>query len=103
MTAASRISFNKIGETIFIMESAQGASIKKALDYLLHYNAKPNEWPWDDNVYAGSPASWPGNLYEAMYGIYQDQAYQSYARAGRPIIYNGDFTWSFPSLMPVSL
>lgn len=104
LTAALWIAYNITGENIFTLESAQGASIKKAVDYLLYYSKNPTEWPWDPNPERGSPQKWPGNLVEALAGIYNDPAYRSYVAGSRPVVYNDHhFTWTFPTLMPLSL
>lgn len=104
LTAASWIAYNVTGENIFALESGQGASIKKAVDYILYYSINLNEWPWDPNPERGTPQKWPGNLVEALNGIYNDSAYSSYVAGNRPIVYNDHhFTWTFPTLMPTSL
>lgn len=104
LTAASWIAYNITGENIFVLVSAQGASIKNAVDYILHYSINPNEWPWYTNPTKGTPSSWPGNLVEALNGIYNDPVYRNYVAGSRPIVYNDHhFTWTFPTLMPLSL
>lgn len=103
MTAAVWIGYNMTGENIFEMQSSDGASIKKAVDFLLYYVQHPAEWPWHSNPTKGSPAGWPGNLVEALYGIYNNPAYNNYVAGSRPIVFKRHFTWSFPTLMPLSL
>src|SRR5690606_7852893 len=104
LTAASWIAYNITGENIFALESAEGASIKKAVDYILYYSKNPTEWPWDPNPERGTPSSWPGNIVEALDGIYNDPDYLRYVAGSRPIVYNSHhFTWTFPTLMPLSL
>lgn len=103
LTAAGWIGFNMTGENIFEMESGDGASIKKAVDYLLYYVQNRDKWPWHPDPTNGSPSKWPGNLVEALYGIYENPAYINYVQGSRPIIYSDHFTWSFPTLMPLSL
>ncbi len=104
MTAASWIAYNITGENIFTLESEQGASIKKAVDYILYYSKNPTQWPWDPNPERGTPQKWPGNLVEALDGIYNEPNYRSYVAGSRPIVYNDHhFTWTFPTLMPLSL
>src|SRR5690606_31710873 len=104
LTAALWIAYNITGENIFTLESAQGASIKKAVDYILYYSKNPTEWPWDPNPERGTPSSWPGNIVEALDGIYNDPDYLRYVAGSRPIVYNSHhFTWTFPTLMPLSL
>ncbi|SFS69237.1 Alginate lyase [Porphyromonadaceae bacterium NLAE-zl-C104] len=104
LTASAWIANNITGENLFALESGEGASIKKAVDYILYYSINPSEWPWYDNPERGTPNKWPGNLVEALYGIYKDQSYISYVSGSRPIVYNDHhFTWTFPTLMPLSL
>jgi hypothetical protein len=104
LTAASWITYNITGENLFELQSADGASIKKAVDYVLYYSKNPTEWPWDPNPERGTPQKWPGNIVEALAGIYNDPSYSSYVAGSRPIIYNDHhFTWTFPTLMPLSL
>lgn len=103
LTAAAWIAYNKTGENIFEMESGEGASIQKAVDFLLENVKDPTKWRWHDNPTKGSPSKWPGNLMEALYGIYNNQAYTNYVAGSRPIIYKDHFTWTFPTLMPLSL
>ena len=103
LTAASWIAYNITGENIFELESSEGASIKKAVDFLLYYVQRPSEWPWHENPTKGNPSKWPGNLVEALNGIYNNQAYSNYVAGSRPIIYKDHFTWTFPTLMPLSL
>lgn len=104
LTAASWIAYNITGDNLFELQSAEGASIKKAVDYILYYSRNPTEWPWDPNPERGTPQKWPGNIVEALYGVYNDADYRSYVVGSRPIIYNDHhFTWTFPTLMPLSL
>jgi hypothetical protein len=104
MTAACWIAYNMTGENIFEMVSPEGASIEKAINYLLYYIKNPGEWPWYHKNTAGHPHSWPGNLVEAMHGIYKNPDYTGYVAGSRPIIYKDHhFTWTFPTLMPLSL
>lgn len=104
LTAAVWVAYNMTGENIFELESEGGASIKKAVDYILYYSINPTEWPWHNNPEGGTPHKWPGNLVEALYGIYKDPSYRNYVIGSRPIIYKDHhFTWTFPTLMPLSL
>ncbi len=103
MTAACWLVYNLTGENLFVLES-NGASIKKALDYLLYYNDHPTEWKWDDHANVGSHSGWPDNLLEAMAGIYHDDSFVRYIEGSRPHIYpTHHFAWSFSTLMPLSL
>jgi hypothetical protein len=70
------------------------------LDYLIEFVNHPDTWPWHPNQRLGSPETWPGNLFEAMEGIYDDPGYGKYAKPARPIIYPiHHFAWTFPTLM----
>ncbi|GAA4460190.1 hypothetical protein GCM10023189_34940 [Nibrella saemangeumensis] len=103
ITAASWVIFNTTGENLFNY-SQDGRSIKTALDYLYYYSLHPSEWKWFPNPNKGSAQSWPGNLLEAMSGIYRDKEYVTYVQASRPLIYpTHHFAWTFPTLMAVSL
>lgn len=111
ITAACWVAYQRTGENIFALEQ-DGRSIKKALDYLLYYNQHPGEWPWFENPNQGKPQGvfptsgvfWPGNLLEAMGGIYNDQEYLKYVEPHRPICYGAHhYSWVFPTLMPVRL
>lgn len=106
ITASCWIVYNATGENLFTYAQGQ-QSIKNALDYLLYYNQHPDEWKWFKNPNTGKPGAigfWPANLFTAMYGIYEDEAYKNYTRQHEPIIYEQHhFAWTFPSLMPVSL
>jgi len=98
-TASCWCVYNLTGENLF-----QNKSLKKALDYLLYYTQNPKEWKWYNNPVQGSPNSWPGNLFEAMYGVYQDDNYLLYIKNYRPIIYpTHHFAWTFPTLMPLRI
>lgn len=102
MTAACWVAYNYTGENLFELQQ-NGTSIKTALDYLLHYALAPQEWPWHSKPNQGSPDLWPGNLLEAMSGIYKDNTYSDYVKDTRPIIYPlHHFAWTFPTLMPLS-
>ncbi len=78
----------------------EGRSVKLGLDYLLKFVKDPTAWPWHDNQRPGSPDSWPGNLMEAMEGIYDDPRYGEYAAVAQPVSYPlHHFAWTFPTLM----
>lgn len=99
ITAACWAILQSEGTDLFRYEQ-DGQTIKSALDYLLHYVKDPGSWPWHENQRPGSPDSWPGNLMEAMEGIYGDEAYGDYAAPARPISYPvHHFAWTFPTLM----
>jgi hypothetical protein len=103
ITAACWVVYNATGENLFDV-SRDGVSIKTAVDYLNYYNQHPQEWPWYKNPNKGRPGLWPGNLLEALSGIYEDKSYTDYVIPARPITYNvHHFAWTFPTLMKVKL
>ncbi len=103
ITAACWVVYNDCGENLFSLES-NGASLKTALDYLFYYNRHPDEWKWYKDPNTGSPHLWPGNLLEAMTGIYRDESYDAFVKPDRPLMYPvHHFAWTFPTLMPLSL
>ena len=103
MTGACWLIYNATGENIFVMEK-NGVSIKSAIDYLLYYNLHPAEWKWFENPRTGPKNRWPGNLLEAMSGIYRDEKYVEFVKPDRPFMYpEHHFAWSFPTLMPLTL
>ena len=98
ITAACWVALQAEGTNLFIYQQ-EGRSLKTALDYLYYYNQHPDQWKWFQNPRPGSPGSWPGNLLEAMHGIYQDEKYSSYVKEARPIYYPAHhFAWTFPTL-----
>ena len=103
MTAACWLVYNSTDENLFTWEN-NGVSLKTAIDYLFYYNQHPDEWKWCDNPETGTSNRWPGNLLEAMSGIYNDQDYIRFVQPDRPLMYpNHHFAWTFPTLMPLSL
>jgi hypothetical protein len=99
ITAACWVVLQADGTNLFTWQQ-QGRSLKTALDYLFYYNQHPDQWQWFKNPRPGSPGSWPGNLLEAMQGIYQEEKYGAYVQAARPIHYPAHhFAWTFPTLM----
>jgi len=103
ITAACWLVYNSTGENLFTWEN-NGVSLKTAIDYLFYYNQHPDEWKWFDNPETGTPDRWPGNLLEAMSGIYNDQDYVRFVQPDRPLMYpSHHFAWTFPTLMPLSL
>jgi hypothetical protein len=99
ITAACWVAYNVTGENIFAY-TRDNRSIKTALDYLHHYSMNTAEWPWFKKPNMGGPGKWPGNLFEAMSGIYNDQNYAAYAEPAQPICYDfHHFAWTFPTLM----
>ncbi len=103
MTGACWIAYNMTGTNLFAL-SNNGASIKKAIDYVAYYNLHPSEWKWHKNPRTGEHELWPYNLIEAMSGIYNDKNYEEYGQKRRPIVYPiHHFCWTFPTLMPCHL
>lgn len=107
LTASSWIIYNQTGENLF-NASQDGASFKKALDYLFYYNQHPEEWKFFKNPDTGSVHTatgfWPANLLEAMNGIYPSPQFDEYLAPYRPIMYpTHDYAWTFPTLMPLRL
>ncbi|WP_268224525.1 alginate lyase family protein [Sinomicrobium oceani] len=107
LTASMWVIYNHTGENLFFLEK-DGASVNKALDYLLYYNRHPQEWPFFKGPATGHADSrygfWPANLLEAMRPVYRSTAYETFVAPYRPLVYAAhDFAWVFPSLMPLSL
>ena len=105
ITASCWIAYNATGENLFTYTS-ENRSIKNALDYLLYYQQHPDEWKFYKDPNTGKPGNatgfWPANLLEAMYGIYHEPAYKTFAQPHEPVIYEQHhFAWTFPTLMPV--
>lgn len=99
ITAACWVVRQAEGTNLFAWQQ-QGRSLQSALDYLLHHTRHPDQWKWFENPRPGSPQSWPGNLFEAMHGIYGREQYGAYAQQARPIVYpTHHFAWTFPTLM----
>lgn len=110
LTAACQIIWNAEGVDLFRHTVDQGGktvSIQTALDAYLRYCRRPGQWPWHEKNDLVRPAAdfWPGNLYEAMSGIYADPKYENYARPDRPhVVKNPHQGWTFPTLMrPLSV
>lgn len=103
ITAACWLVYNNTGENLFTWEN-NGVSLKIAIDYLFYYNQHPGEWKWYKNPRVGTADRWPGNLIEAMSGIYEDIRYAQFVQPNRPLIYpEQHYAWTFPTLMPLSL
>jgi chondroitin AC lyase len=99
VTAAGWVALQANGTDIFTWEK-DGRSIKTALDYLFYHNQHPEEWKWFKNPRTGTPDSWPGNLLEAMHGIYGEEKYRNYVKDVQPLSYpTHHFAWTFPTLM----
>jgi len=102
LTSASQIALNSRGVDLFHYKCEAGYGIEHALDYLLKYSREPGTWPHyigkDLNI--PRPGKWPGNLFEAMSGIYGRKDYEDWIIEARPIMYFGHhYTWSTPTLL----
>lgn len=103
MTAAMWVIYNATGENLFFYQK-DGASVKKAIDYMLYYQQHPEEWKWYERLNTGKHDRWPDILLEAMSRVYGDEKYLKYVEGSRPHIYpEHHFAWVFPTLMPVML
>ncbi|WP_316828490.1 alginate lyase family protein [Pedobacter miscanthi] len=107
ISASFWVIYNQTGENLYALEK-DGASVKKALDYLLYYNQHPAEWTWFKNPVTGNKDTetgfWPANLLEAMNGIYHSKDFEAFVAPHRPIIYpRHDYAWTYPTLFPLSL
>lgn len=103
ITAACWVVYNSTGENLFTW-SQDGRSLKRALDYLYRYTLQPESWPWFEKPNRGSPNRWPGNLFEALSDIYNEQNYAAYSDPARPVSYPvHHFAWTFPTLMKPDL
>ncbi|MCC5928813.1 MAG: alginate lyase family protein [Cyclobacteriaceae bacterium] len=101
ITAACWVAIQAGEENLFLFEE-NDTSLKTALDYLLHHSKNPQDWVWHENPHSGSPSTWPGNLFEALQGLYPDTPYGIFAEPARPIVYpTHHFAWTFPTLMPL--
>jgi hypothetical protein len=103
LTAACQIVLNGCDENLFHYQGKDGAGIEKALDYLLKYCRKPTAWPHyrGKDLNLPNASHWPGNLFQAMSGIYGKKQYAEWADPSRPIMVHGHhYAWSVPMLMP---
>lgn len=103
LTAACRIAQNARGVDLFHSTGKDGASIERALDYLLTYCHEPATWPHykGKKLNLPKPTRWPGNLFEAMAVIYKKPAYAAYVKDARPLMVVGHhYAWAIPTLLP---
>ncbi len=100
LTASCWMIYHLTGENLFVWEH-DGASIKESLDYLLYsFQSYANE----DKDATESHQAWPGNLIEAMNGVYNDTPFIHFTEKDRPhICSTHHFAWVFPTLMPISM
>ena len=102
LTAACQIALNARDVDLFHYKGKDGAGIEQALDYLLRYCHEPEKWPHyrAKDLSLPKPGNWPGNLYEAMYGIYGKKEYEAWINDARPIlVYGHHYAWAVPTLM----
>lgn len=102
LTAACQIAMNASGTDLFHFRGKDGAGIEQALDYLLRYCVKPEKWPHyrDKDLSMPQPHGYPGNLFEAMQGIYGKKKYGNWIKQARPIMVHGHhYAWNFPTLL----
>lgn len=102
LTSACQIVLNARGADLFHYKGKDGAGIEEALDYLLHYTREPEKWPHhkEADLLPGTPAKHPGNLYEAMFGIYGKKEYEAWIKDARPImVYGHHYAWAVPTLL----
>ena len=99
ITAAAWVVAQSGGVDLFELKEGN-RSLKGALDYLYYYNRNPGQWPWYTDPVHGSATNWPGNLFEAMTGVYGEGKYQEYVQPARPVSHAmHHYAWVFPTLM----
>lgn len=106
LTAACQVAANARGVDLFRYQAADGASIEKALDYLFHYCKHPEDWPHytEADLAHPMPTRWPGNLFEAMSGIFDEKGYDAWVEEARPImLYGHHYAWAMPTLLRPAL
>lgn len=102
MTSACQIAANARGVDLFHYRGEDGAGIERALDYLLRYCREPESWPHyrEKDLNRPKPDGYPGNLFEAMYGIYGKKDYEGWIAGARPImVYGHHYAWAVPTLL----
>jgi len=102
LTAACQIALNASGTDLFHFRGTDGAGIEQALDYLLRYCEKPETWPHysEADLNMPQPHAYPGNLFEAMLGIYGKKKYGNWILHARPImVYGHHYAWNLPTLL----
>ena len=102
LTAACQIAVNGRGVNLFHFKGTDGAGIETALDYLLRYCKAPDKYPQYKTAVMGSGSAdgWPGNLFEAMSGIYDRPDYANWMKHGRPVMVHGHhYAWTVPTLL----
>jgi hypothetical protein len=102
LTAACQIAYNARGVDLFNYKGKDGAGIEQALDYLYQYSLEPQKWPHftGKGLALPEPGKWPGNLFEAMSGIYGKKEYEVWVENARPLIVSSHhYAWSVPTLL----
>ncbi len=102
LTAACQVAANARGVDLFRYKGANGAGVEEALDYLFYYCENPEEWPHhtEDDLAHPKPNQWPGNLFEAMTGIYPDKNYEAWVADARPImVFGHHYAWAVPTVL----
>jgi hypothetical protein len=102
LTAACQIAYNARAVDLFHYKGKEGAGIEQALDYLLQYSREPEKWPHyrGEGINLPQPGRWPGNLFEAMSGIYGKEEYEAWVEDARPIMVHGHhYAWAIPTLL----
>ena len=109
LTAACQVALNTTGFDLFHYTSPNGRNIKMALDNLFYYSQHPDEWPYYEGEQVNLPStdSWPGNLFMAMAGIYNEDDYSSWVTSGGSVSDatwwgSNHIAWYFPILMQPS-
>ncbi len=105
MTATCNIIKNVLDIDLFEYEGARGQSIKKALDYLLYYYQRPEEWPHypgGKQNYTPGKTDYPYNLFEAMAVIYNNEEYKNFARSKSVnTVIGHHYAWTYTTLTVV--
>lgn len=102
LTSACQIALNARQIDLFHTKGSDGAGIEEALDYMLTYCHNPRSWPHykKENLSLPTQGNWPGNLYEAMSGIYARKDYKEWIKKARPImVYGHHYAWTVPTLL----
>jgi hypothetical protein len=102
LTAACEVAANARGVDLYHFRGEDGAGIERALDYLLQYCREPERWPHyqQNDLRLANAKGYPGNLFEAMHGIYGKSEYESWIEDSRPIMVHGHhYAWAVPTLL----
>ncbi len=102
LTAACQVAANVRGVDLFRYKGANGASIEDALDYLFLYCENPTAWPHHtgEDLRHPQPTAWPGNLFEAMSGIFAAKRYDAWVQDARPtMMFGHHYAWAVPTLL----